>query len=119
MKNSSLQTLGVPPNAWAVDETTADITRPSLPPKPVAIKTETKTLQLDLAKTAILVIDMQNDFLPGGALAVRRRHLESRSGRAATATAFAPRSVFPMRAAMWRCHPEGGFSRPGPGATCV
>jgi len=70
MKNSFLQTLGVPPNAWVVDETTADITRPPLSAKPIIIKTETKTINLDLAKTAILVIDMQNDFChPDGWLA--------------------------------------------------
>ncbi|MGD1714460.1 cysteine hydrolase family protein [Dapis sp. BLCC M172] len=70
MQNSSLETLGVPPNAWAVDETNVDITRPPLPPKPIVVKTETKTINLDLAKTVILVIDMQNDFChPDGWLA--------------------------------------------------
>lgn len=57
-----LRTLGVPPNAWAVDAETADITRPPLPPQPIELPTETKTLRLDLAKAAIVVIDMQNDF---------------------------------------------------------
>src|ERR671932_324939 len=60
--NRPLRTLGVPPNAWAVDATTADITRPPLPPQPIILGTETKTLCLDLAKAALLVIDMQNDF---------------------------------------------------------
>ena len=60
--NRPLRTLGVPPNAWAVDESTADITRPPLTPQPITLATETKTLRLDLAKAAILVIDMQNDF---------------------------------------------------------
>ncbi|NEP81294.1 MAG: cysteine hydrolase family protein [Okeania sp. SIO3B3] len=70
MQNLSLETLGIPPNTWAVDETTADITRPPLPAKPIVIKTETKTIKLDLAKTATLVIDMQNDFChPDGWLA--------------------------------------------------
>ncbi|MDX2240814.1 MAG: cysteine hydrolase [Leptolyngbyaceae cyanobacterium bins.302] len=68
--NESLRTLGVPPNAWAVDETIADITRSPLAPHYITIPTETKTLRLDLAKTAILVIDMQNDFChPDGWLA--------------------------------------------------
>lgn len=70
MNLSSLRTLGIPPNAWAVDAKIADITRPPLPPQPVTLETETKTLRLDLAKTAILVIDMQNDFChPDGWLA--------------------------------------------------
>ncbi|MBD1932673.1 MULTISPECIES: cysteine hydrolase family protein [Cyanophyceae] len=68
--NSPLRTLGVPPNAWAVDAQIADITRPPLKPQPVTLATETKTLRLDLAKAAILVIDMQNDFChPKGWLA--------------------------------------------------
>lgn len=67
---SSLQPLGTPPNAWFVDETRADITRPPLPPRPIALATATKTLTLDLAKAALLVIDMQNDFChPDGWLA--------------------------------------------------
>ena len=68
--NQPLQTLGVPPNAWAVNANTADLTRPPLKPKPLIISTETKTLYLDLAKVAIVVIDMQNDFChPDGWLA--------------------------------------------------
>jgi len=41
----------------------ADITRPRLEPRLTTLPTETKTLRLDLAKAAILVIDMQNDFV--------------------------------------------------------
>lgn len=68
--NRPLRTLGIPPNAWKVNEAIADITRPSLAPKIITLKTTTKTLHLDLAKTAILVIDMQNDFChPDGWLA--------------------------------------------------
>lgn len=70
MTTSPLRTLGVPPNAWFVDAAIADITRPALPPNPITVPTETKTLRLDLAKAAILVIDMQNDFChPDGWLA--------------------------------------------------
>lgn len=68
--NRSLRTLGVAPNAWAVNEKIADITRPPLNPQPVTLATATKTLRVDLAKAAILVIDMQNDFChPDGWLA--------------------------------------------------
>lgn len=67
---SHLRTLGVAPNAWSVDATIADMTRPPLPPQVVTVPSETKTLRFDLAKTAILVIDMQNDFChPEGWLA--------------------------------------------------
>ena len=60
--NRPLHTLGVPPNAWSVDANLADITRPPLPPHPIVLTTETKMLRLDLAKAAIVVVDMQNDF---------------------------------------------------------
>jgi nicotinamidase-related amidase len=68
--NRTLRTLGVPPNAWAVDAEIADITRAPISPQPITLPTETKKLHLDLAKAAILVIDMQNDFChPEGWLA--------------------------------------------------
>jgi nicotinamidase-related amidase len=68
--NLPLRTLGVAPNAWTVNDAIADITRPQKIPQPVILSTETKTLHLDLAKAAILVIDMQNDFChPDGWLA--------------------------------------------------
>jgi nicotinamidase-related amidase len=57
-----LKPLGTPPNAWWVDSETADITRPPLPPRPIDLPTDTKTLRLDLAKAAMIIIDMQNDF---------------------------------------------------------
>ncbi|HEY9848349.1 MAG TPA: cysteine hydrolase family protein [Leptolyngbyaceae cyanobacterium] len=60
--NRPLRTLGVAPNAWAVDAEIADITRPPIKPHPIILPTATKKLHLDLAKSAILVIDMQNDF---------------------------------------------------------
>jgi nicotinamidase-related amidase len=57
-----LKKLGIAPNAWTVNSEIADITRPPLNPQPVILATETKTLRLDLAKSALLIIDMQNDF---------------------------------------------------------
>ncbi len=68
--NQPLRSLGIAPNAWAVNAEFADITRPPLPPRPIDLTTETKQLRLDLAKTALIVIDMQNDFChPDGWLA--------------------------------------------------
>jgi nicotinamidase-related amidase len=57
-----LRQLGIAPNAWTVNNEMADITRPPLNPQPVILATETKTLRIDLAKSALLIIDMQNDF---------------------------------------------------------
>ncbi|MEH2278232.1 MAG: isochorismatase family cysteine hydrolase [Nostoc sp.] len=68
--NLPFRTLGVPPNAWTVNDAIADITRLQKTPQPVILSTDTKTLHLDLAKAAILIIDMQNDFChPDGWLA--------------------------------------------------
>lgn len=68
--NRSLKTLGVPPNAWIVDAEMADLSRPPLPARVITLTTETKVLRLDLAKAAMIVIDMQNDFChPDGWLA--------------------------------------------------
>ncbi|MEO1148441.1 MAG: isochorismatase family cysteine hydrolase [Cyanobacteria bacterium J06638_22] len=68
--NAPLRTLGMPPTAWYVDETIADLTRPPLETRIVTLATETKTLRIDLAKAAVIVIDMQNDFChPDGWLA--------------------------------------------------
>ncbi|HAX79842.1 MAG TPA: isochorismatase [Cyanobacteria bacterium UBA11372] len=68
--NRPLHKLGYLPNAWGVNEDLADLTRPPLDIRAIALPTQTKTLHLDLAKAAILVIDMQNDFChPDGWLA--------------------------------------------------
>ncbi len=60
--NLPIRTLGIPPNAWSVNQDIADITRLAKTPQLITLSTETKTLHLDLAKTAILIINMQNDF---------------------------------------------------------
>lgn len=68
--NPPHHTLGIPPNAWLVNAEVADLTRRSLPPRPLSFPSDTKQLTIDLNKTACLVIDMQNDFChPDGWLA--------------------------------------------------
>lgn len=68
--NRALRSLGVAPNSWGVSAEYADITRLALPPRPIELLTETKRVRLDLAKTALLIVDMQNDFChPDGWLA--------------------------------------------------
>jgi nicotinamidase-related amidase len=67
---ASYRPLGTPPNAWLVNAEEADITRAPLPQRRVSLPTDTKKLQVDLNKTACLVVDMQNDFChPDGWLA--------------------------------------------------
>lgn len=68
--HDSLHPLGTGSNVWFVNETIADLTRPTISPQPINLVTETKHLRIDLRKTAMLVIDMQNDFChPDGWLA--------------------------------------------------
>ncbi|MBU4609347.1 isochorismatase family protein [Achromobacter sp. GG226] len=57
-------------NQWRVSAKHADLVRDTVPPRPVRVVAEPQTLTLDLARTAIVVIDMQNDFChPDGWLA--------------------------------------------------
>ena len=49
-------------NRWAVSETRANLVRPPLPPRPITVQSDSKLLTIDLVRTAIIVIDMQNDF---------------------------------------------------------
>jgi nicotinamidase-related amidase len=57
-------------NRWAVSETRANLVRPLLAPRPVTVEADAKLLTIDLARTVIIVIDMQNDFChPNGWLA--------------------------------------------------
>ncbi|NJL01783.1 MAG: cysteine hydrolase family protein [Spirulinaceae cyanobacterium SM2_1_0] len=68
--NAPLHRLGIAPTAWQVNESWADLTRSPLPSEIITLSTATKTLRLDLAKAALLVIDLQNDFChPDGWLA--------------------------------------------------
>ena len=57
-------------NRWMVSQAQADLVRPPSPAQPVAVETRSKRVRFDLARSAIVVIDMQNDFChPGGWLA--------------------------------------------------
>jgi nicotinamidase-related amidase len=57
-------------NHWRVSADTVDLTRPAMPPRPVPAAAEPQRLVLDAARTAMLVVDMQNDFCsPAGWLA--------------------------------------------------
>jgi len=57
-------------NRWAVSGTRANLVRQPSAPRPIDVQTRTKLLTIDLSRTAIIVIDMQNDFChPDGWLA--------------------------------------------------
>jgi nicotinamidase-related amidase len=51
-----------PQYRWLVTERTVDMAAPSPVPAPVAIPCEPQDVIVDLGRTAIVVIDMQNDF---------------------------------------------------------
>lgn len=69
--NETLNSLGSSPrNAWQVDAASANLVRPARPSRPVTIEAPPKRVTLDLARSAIVIIDMQNDFChPAGWLA--------------------------------------------------
>lgn len=57
-------------NSWQVDAEAADLVRPTVLPMPVYFEALPKPVTIDLARTALLVVDMQNDFChPAGWLA--------------------------------------------------
>jgi nicotinamidase-related amidase len=51
-----------PRNQWRVSATAVDLRRAPVRPRPVSIEATPQTITLDLARTALLVVDMQNDF---------------------------------------------------------
>ena len=62
--------LGAARNSWGVGPGLVDLRREPAPSSPVTVTARPQTLTLDLARTAIVVVDMQNDFChPDGWLA--------------------------------------------------
>lgn len=60
---SSLKPLGATPlTAWRVSATQVDMVRPVVDPRPIQISDGPRQLTLDLGRTAVVVVDMQNDF---------------------------------------------------------
>lgn len=57
-------------NAWQVSAEAVSLLRPARPARPITLAASPQRLTLDLARTALVVIDMQNDFChPAGWLA--------------------------------------------------
>lgn len=57
-------------NRWRVNEKSVDLVRDEAPARPLLLPATPQTLSIDIARTAIVVIDMQNDFChPDGWLA--------------------------------------------------
>lgn len=61
--DAALHPLGsAPHNRWQVDATQADLVRTPPAPRPVRLAAQPQQLRIDLARSALLVVDMQNDF---------------------------------------------------------
>jgi len=59
--------LGTGRVQWIVSPTHVDLAPPDPAPRKVTIPAQPQTITLDLARTAVIVVDMQNDFCaPGG-----------------------------------------------------
>jgi nicotinamidase-related amidase len=69
--NERLRPLGSSErNVWQVNETSADLVRAPRPTRPITFAAPPKQVSIDLARTGIVIIDMQNDFChPDGWLA--------------------------------------------------
>jgi hypothetical protein len=51
---------------WMVDAGHVDMSQPHPEPRPLTIQAAPQTLTVDLGRTAMIVIDMQNDFCARG-----------------------------------------------------
>lgn len=53
-------------NSWTLTAGHADLRRPERMPRPLTFPAEPSSVTIDLARTAIIVVDMQNDFVTAG-----------------------------------------------------
>ena len=51
---------------WKATATHVDMSTPLAPPRPLTLPTAPQTVTLDLARTALVIVDMQNDFCAAG-----------------------------------------------------
>ena len=55
-----------PGQSWLVRPDTVDMTRPPPPLRPLSIAAEPQNIVIDARKTALMIVDMQNDFCCAG-----------------------------------------------------
>ena len=64
--SSELRSIGASsPASWRVSADQADLVRPVRVPIPVLVQAQPKPIKIDYARTAMIVVDMQNDFCHG------------------------------------------------------
>ncbi len=62
-RDDGLIPLGSSPrNAWGVSPERVSLVRPARAARPISLPARARTLSVDLARSAIIVVDMQNDF---------------------------------------------------------
>ncbi|HVV08300.1 isochorismatase family cysteine hydrolase [Amycolatopsis sp.] len=54
------------PNRWSFEGGRVDLRRPARPPRPAGLPAVPAPLTVDLARSALIVVDMQNDFCAEG-----------------------------------------------------
>jgi nicotinamidase-related amidase len=65
--NTEVLRLGIGGESYGVTEAMVDASRPSLPPVRSRLRAQPQDILIDLRKTAVIVVDMQNEFCsPGG-----------------------------------------------------
>ena len=78
-------------NAWMVSREGVSMVRPAAPVQPLAFDAQPKPVEIDLARTALIVVDMQNDFChPQGWLAGIGVDIEPARAPIAPLAAFLP-----------------------------
>jgi nicotinamidase-related amidase len=63
---SAVDMGAAPGQSWRVSPTTVDMTRQGPPPRPLTIDAEPQNIVVDAVKSALLIVDMQNDFCTKG-----------------------------------------------------
>src|SRR3954467_9527126 len=67
MNRNSLRPMGsARANQWRVGPDTVDLVRPPHEARPLELTAEPQSLIIDLARSAFMIVDMQNDFCEKG-----------------------------------------------------
>jgi nicotinamidase-related amidase len=109
-------------NDWGLSAGAVDLRRPPRPARPLTVAAEPQQLTLDLARTALVVVDMQNDFChPAGWLAGIGVDVSGAAAPAAAIAGLLPRlrqHDVPVIWLNWGNRPDLANLPPG-GATCT